>query len=111
MIERFDKRMISDFRAFFCEPWCAGLLHDRFRKFFDLLHQEIAGTKDVNTVEVHTAIREALLTFLIENDDLLPAYFTAEAQIPPLPGPEDDQQEAPASHSWPSSRPESPHPE
>jgi hypothetical protein len=60
-------------------------LHDRFRKFFDLLHQEIAAQKEVNTPEVHGPIREAMMQFLIDNADLLPAYFTSESQIPPLP--------------------------
>jgi hypothetical protein len=91
MIERYDKKMIADFRAFFNEPWCAGILHDRFRKFFDALHQEIAAGKEVNTPEVHASIRQALLQFLIDNDDLLPDYFTSEAQIPPLPPDEEDE--------------------
>jgi hypothetical protein len=91
MIERYDKKMIQDFKAFFNEPWCAGVLHDRFRKFFDSLHQEIIAVKEVNTAEVHTLVRQTLLQFLIDNDDLLPDYFTSEAQIPPLPPDEEDE--------------------
>jgi hypothetical protein len=84
-IERFDKKMIPDFKQFFNERWCAAIWHDRSRKFFDLLHQEIATRKEVNTPEVHTAVREAMMQFLIDNADLLPDYFTSESQIPPLP--------------------------
>jgi hypothetical protein len=90
MIERYDKKMIADFKAFFCEEWCAAILHDRFRKWFDHLHREIAAKEEVNTFEVHTRIRTQLMQFLIDNDDLLPNYFTSEAQIPPLPGDDDD---------------------
>jgi hypothetical protein len=110
MVERFDKRMIPDFKKFFNEPWCAGILHDRFRKFFDILHQEIVLAKEIDTVEIHTVVRDALMQFLIENDDLLPAYFTSEAQIPPLPGPEEENPDPRTSQKWPSSRAESPHP-
>jgi hypothetical protein len=90
MIERYDKKMILDFKAFFCEEWCTGVLHDRFRKWFDHLHREIAAQAEVNTFEVHTKVRMQLMQFLIDNADLLPHYFTSESQIPPLPGDDDD---------------------
>lgn len=96
MIERYDKKMISDFKAFFNEPWCKAILHDRFRKFFDLLHQEITNLKEVDTQEVHTDIRTALMQFLVDNADLLPDYFTSESQLPPLLDDDDDEQ-APAT--------------
>jgi hypothetical protein len=85
------------------------VLHDRFRKFFDLLHQEVASVKEVNTPDVHTSIREAMMQFLIDNDDLLPDYFTSEKQIPPLPPDEED--EIPKSRgSAGSATPRSSHP-
>lgn len=46
---------------------------------------------EIDTPEVHNQIREALMQFLIENDDLLPNYFTSEDQIPPLPGSDDEE--------------------
>ena len=91
MIERFDRKMIPDFKVFFNEEWCEAILHDRFRKFFDLLHKKVMEATEIDTPEVHNQIREALMQFLIENDDLLPNYFTSEDQIPPLPGSDDEE--------------------
>lgn len=84
MIERFDKGMITDFKAFFNEPWCKALLHDRFPKFFETLHQELIQHEQFDNPEVHNEIRQAMLQFLIDNADLLPDYFTSESQLPPL---------------------------
>ena len=84
MIERYDKKMIVDFAEFFQEPWCAAILHDRFRKFFDNLLEELLRLPDPNSPEAHNQIRQALMSFLIENDDLLPDYYTSESQLPPL---------------------------
>ena len=84
MIERYDKKMITDFKAFFNEPWCKALLHDRFPKFFETLHQELLQHENVDTPEVHDEIRMAMMQFLIDNADLLPDYYTSESQLPPL---------------------------
>lgn len=84
MIDRYDKKMITDFKAFFNEPWCKALLHDRFPKFFETLHQELIQHENVDTPEVHNEIRAAMMQFLIDNADLLPDYYTSESQLPPL---------------------------
>ena len=91
MIERYDRKMIPDFKVFFNEEWCEAILHDRFRRFFDLLHQKVMEATEIDTPEVHNQIREALMQFLIDNDDLLPNYWTSEDQIPPLPGSDDEE--------------------
>ncbi|OHT01337.1 hypothetical protein TRFO_07565 [Tritrichomonas foetus] len=90
MIERYDKKMITDFKAFFNEPWCAALLHDRFPKFFEALHRELVQLDEVDKPEVHNEIRQAMLQFLIDNADLLPHYYTSESQLPPLLDDDDD---------------------
>ena len=109
MIERFDRKMIPDFKVFFSEEWCEAILHDRFRKFFDLLHQKVMEATEIDTPEVHNQIREALMQFLIDNDDLLPNYFTSEDQIPPLPGSDDEEWPVP-DKTKPKTKPE-PEPE
>ena len=90
MIERYDAKMISDFKAFFNEQWCEALLHDRFPKFFEALHRELVQLEEIDKPEVHNEIRQALLQFLIDNADLLPNYFTSESQLPPLEEDGDD---------------------
>lgn len=84
MIERFDQKRISDFSEYFAEEWCAAILHDRFRRFFDNLHERLVAKGDYGNPEVMNQIREELMQFLIENADLLPKYFTSENQLTPL---------------------------
>lgn len=84
MVERFDQKRITDFAEYFTEEWCAAILHDRFRRFFDQNLEKILAKGGADTPEAMNEIREALLNFLIENADLLPNYFTSEDQLPPL---------------------------
>ncbi|KAH0793708.1 cilia- and flagella-associated protein [Histomonas meleagridis] len=84
MVERYDKKMISDFKEFFNEKWCSAILHDRFRKFFNALHEKLMKSGDVTSPEVQNQIRTELMQFLVENSDLLPDYYTSEDQLPPL---------------------------